>query len=309
LTNKTEDDSNVHDSPPENVEKAPPTTRTSNVESFTIQREEFKVSETVFWKVTLGSVGLAVFVGAWEIYALFIGNPVRVATPTAVLASLYALLQNQIPPAIAGVSNIYTAILATLELIVLGFGVSLVGIPIGLVMGRWKAAEAIIDPWINALYAIPLVALIPLIYLAWGGSFAGALLVVFIFTVFTITLNTFHGVRYVSNSYAEVGKSFGASERQFFRHIILPASAPDIVAGMRLGLGRAVLGSIVAEALLLYNGLGYMMFSFQSYTRTSYMMATVSVIALLGLFFLNTPKLLERRLFRWKEGERLSRSF
>jgi NitT/TauT family transport system permease protein len=267
------------------------------------------VSETIFWRLSLGAVGLALFIGVWELYALYVADPVNVATPISVAGSLYALLLNHIPPGIVGVENIYAAILETLELVTIGFGVSLLGIPVGFVMGRWKLAEAIIDPWINALYAIPLVSVIPLIYLAQGGgTFAGEVLVVFIFTFFTITLNTFHGVRYVSNSYAEVGNSFCATERQFIRHIVFPSSLPDIVAGMRLGLGRAVLGSIVAEALLSFHGLGELMISFLSYTRTSYMMATVTIIAILGIFFLNTPKLVERRLFRWKEGERLSRS-
>ena len=246
----------------------------------------------------------------WYLYAVWVGDPFRVAGPASALNSLSSLLQNQIPPSVAGVSNIYDAIISTLELIAIGFAVSLVGIPVGFLMGRWRAAEAIIDPWINALYAIPMVALAPLIYLSipGGGSFNGDLAIVFLMTFFTITINTFHGVKYVSNSYAEIGRSFCASEAQFLRHILLPASLPDIVSGMRLGLGRAVLGSIVAEVLLSHNGLGYMMISFQSLTRVADMEASISIIALLGIFFLNTPRLVERSLFKWKQGERLSRN-
>jgi NitT/TauT family transport system permease protein len=264
--------------------------------------------ENRYAKVGLGVLGLAVFVILWDAYAVLLANPLIIATPASMVESLIALLQNQIPREVAGVDNIYAAMAATIELIVIGYGFSLTGIPVGFIMGRWRAAEAIIDPWINALYAIPMVAIAPLIYVSMGGNFVGELLIVFLMTFFTITINTFHGVRYVSNTYAEVGSSFGASERQFVRHIILPASLPDIVAGMRLGLGRAVLGSIVAEVVLGYNGLGYMMMSFLSLSRITYMMAVISIIAGFGILFLNAPRLIERRLFKWKESERLSRS-
>jgi len=266
------------------------------------------VLETRYAKVGLGVLGLTVFVLVWDIYASSLAEPWIIATPPSMLLSLGNLLQNQIPTEVAGVSDIYSSMAATVELIVAGFAISLLGIPVGFVMGRWRAAEAIFDPWINALYAIPMVAVAPLIYISLGGSFLSELMIVFLMTFFTITINTFHGVRYVSNVYAEVGKSFGASESQFVKQIIWPASLPDIVAGMRLGLGRAVLGAIVAEVLLGYNGLGYMMMSFLSLSRISYMMAVITLIALFGLVFLNAPRLVERRLFRWKEGERLSRS-
>jgi NitT/TauT family transport system permease protein len=258
--------------------------------------------------VGLGVLGLGIFVLVWDIYASSLSEPWIIATPQSMLGSLGYLLQNQIPTEVAGVNNIYSSMAATVELIVAGFGISLVGVPVGFVMGRWRAAEAIFDPWINALYAIPMIAVAPLIYISLGGSFPSELMIVFLMTFFTITINTFHGVRYVSSAYAEVGESFGASEGQFIRQIVLPASLPDIVAGMRLGLGRAVLGAIVAEVLLGYNGLGYMMMSFLSLSRISYMMAVITVIACFGLVFLNAPRLVERRLFRWKEGERLSRS-
>jgi NitT/TauT family transport system permease protein len=265
------------------------------------------VSESPSWRIALAVVGLAIFVLAWDAYAFWVDNPVIVAPPLSVFGALSALFQNQIPKALSG-ENLYIDLLATLELIAVGFAISLVGIPVGFLMGRWRTAEALIDPWINALYAIPMVAIAPIIYLLAGGSFLADLVIVFLMTFFTITLNTFHGVRYVSNAYAEVGKSFGASEGQFTRHILLPASLPDIVSGMRLGLGRAVLASIVAEVLLSHDGLGNLMFAFQQFGRTSFMMAVVMIIAVVGILFLNTPRLVEQRLFRWKAGERLSRS-
>lgn len=265
------------------------------------------VSEGPFWRLVIASVGIGVFLIVWDAYAVWINNQVAIATPVSVAGSLSAMLLNQFPKAVIG-ENLYLDLLATLQLITIGYLISLVGIPIGFLMGRWRAAEAIVDPWINALYAIPMVAFAPIIYVTVGGSLLGGLLIVFLMTFFTITINTFHGVRYVSNSYAEVGRSFGANEGQFFRHVLLPASLPDIVAGMRLGLGRAVLGTIVAEVLLTHDGLGNLMFVFQELSRTPEMMGVIVLIAIIGVLVLNAPKLLERKLFAWKESERLSRN-
>ena len=106
----------------------------------------------------------------------------------------------------------------------------------------------------------------------------------------------------MSNSLAEVGKSFGASEAQFIAKIILPASLPEIVAGMRIGLGRALLGAILAEALLSKSGLGGMMMAFQQLLNTPYMMASVVLIAVIGITLLQAPKLLERRLYWWRSA-------
>lgn len=258
-------------------------------------------------KITLFFVSFAIFLGLWEIAAVALGNPVILSEPMAVMTALAGLLQNQIPQGAQGLESAYSAILETLEIIAAGFGLSLIGVPIGVLMGRWKAAEAIIDPWVNAIYAIPTVALIPVLYFAIGASFTADVFIAFLLSVFTIIVNTYSGVKYVSNSLAEVGKTFGASETQFLAKIVLPASLPDIVAGLRLGMGRAVLGAVVAETLLSISSLGEMMMTFQMLLNTPYMMAVVFIIALMGIFALQTPKIVERKMFKWKEGERLSR--
>ena len=269
-------------------------------------------------RVGLLLIGLVLFMVMWEAGVLLIHDQIILSDPVSLGGAIVALFQNHIPPRAGGVADIYSAIASTVELIIAGFALSLIGIPIGFAMGRWEAAESIIEPWINALYAIPMVALVPLVFFASGslipaglfqahGGFLPDVFVVFFMTVFTIIINTYHGVRYLSNALAEVGKSLGATEWQFTRYIILPASLPDIVAGMRLGLGRAVLGAIVAEALLSVNSLGFMMMSFQEILYTPGMMAVVLIIAVIGIAVLQTPKLIERRVFKWKKGERLAR--
>lgn len=263
-------------------------------------------------KVIAFVVSFAVFLILWQLVASESGNSLIVAGPVPVFQALINLLQNIIPPVAAGGQTASTAILVTLEVIVLGFGLSLlVGIPVGIAAGLWKSIGGVVDPWVAIVYSVPIVVLVPVISYSIGtsvsGEFTSDVFIAFLFSVFTIIINTQSGVRYMSNALAEVGRTFGASNSQFITKIVVPASTPDIVTGMRIGLGRAILGAILAEALLGETGLGGLMMIFQSSLATTYMMATVVLIAIMGILVLQAPKFLERRLFKWKETERLSR--
>ncbi len=250
-----------------------------------------------------------VFVGIWQVFTIIVGNPLILSSPYAAGKAFLFLLGGGIPIGAKGLENVYTAAGNTALLIAVGYLISLVGIPIGIVMGRWKTAETIIDPWINAVYSIPMVALTPLIYPLLGATFQAAVLVVFLISIFTIMVNTYSGVKYTSNTLAEVGKTFGASESQFLTKIVLPASLPDIVAGMRLGLGRAVLGAVVAQVLVTSTDLGQMLLTFQELLDTPSLMAIIIFIALIGIVALQTPRIIEHFKFKWKETERIQRGF
>lgn len=269
-----------------------------------------KSSRTMSFSVRFGvfCASLGLFFVLWEVAALSAGNSLILVGPIPVLQALIALLQNHLPRGTLGIQDADAAILQTLATILFGFVLAcVVGLPIGLIMGLWKKAETLIDPWLGASYSIPIVILIPMLYFAIGADFFAEVFVTFLLTVFTIIVNTHHGVRYVSNALAEVGKSYGASETQFVAKIILPASMPDIISGMRIGMGRAILAAVLAEVLMSENGLGGMMMTFQDVLNTPYMMAAVFLIGLMGIAVLQLPKILERRLFRWKETESLSR--
>ncbi|MGI0079530.1 MAG: ABC transporter permease [Nitrososphaerales archaeon] len=273
------------------------------------RKREVSLADSIPGRIGIVLLSLAIFVVIWQILAEVINNTVILSSPVLVMEALASLLSGNIPTGAQGIGNIYTQIWVTVEFIVVGYLISLVGIPIGIIMGRWRTAETIIDPWINALYAIPMVALTPLIYPLTGGTFSAAILVVFLISVFTIMVNTYTSVKYTSNNLAEVGKTFNATEFQFLSKIVLPASLPDIVAGMRLGLGRAVLGAVVAEVLVTFNQLGSSMMTFQMLINTPASMAIVFLIALIGILALQTPRLIEHYAFRWKETERLQRGF
>lgn len=259
-------------------------------------------------KIGIFLASFATFLILWQITASLSDNSLIISTPIPVFQALINFVGNDVPTAAEGIQQPDVAIIQTLEVIVVGFAMgAIIGVPIGIVSGRWSFAESVIDPWVTATYSIPIVALIPVLYYALGGSIFADVFITFLLSVFTIIVNTQNGVKYMSRSLAEVGRSYRASEFQFLSKIVLPASFPDIVTGLRIGIGRAILGAILAEALLSENGLGGIMMTFQALYDTPYMMATVVVIAILGIIVLQLPKMMENRLFRWRESERLSR--
>ncbi len=252
-------------------------------------------------------LSFGIFLVLWQILASLTNNSLIVSGPVPVFEALINLLENNIPRAAEGLQTPSVAILQTIEIIFLGFGLAaVVGIPVGILEGRWSFAEDIIEPWINATYSIPIVALIPTLYFAIGGSFLAFVFIAFLLAVFSIIVNTQNGVKYTVGSLADVGRSFRASEAQFITKIVLPSSLADIITGLRIGLGRAILGAILAQVLLSGNGLGGMMSTFQNLYATPYTMATILIIAVLGIVLLELPKLLENRFITWRPLEQIS---
>src|SRR5213076_2173041 len=146
------------------------------------------------------------------------------------------------------------ALYESLRPFVVGYGLAIiVGVPLGLVIGRFRVVEAALGIYVTAGYAMPLVALLIL----WLGlGFAVKAAVVFLMSLFPICINTWLGVTAVPKSLIEVGKSFVASDAVILRRIVLPATLPYIMAGIRLAVGRAVVAMVIAEFFPTISGLG-----------------------------------------------------
>jgi NitT/TauT family transport system permease protein len=177
---------------------------------------------------------------------------------------------------------------------VLGFGSAvLVGVPLGLLMGRWRAAEPFLNPYLNILLVTPMSALIPIMIMATGLSLFSRVLVVFSFAVVTIVINTRAGLRLVDPAWIEMARAFGATERQLWTKILVRGALPAIFTGLRLGLSRSVTGMITVELLLIALGLGRLIMDFQGRFEAGALYATVIVVI--------TEAVLLLRLFKWFE--------
>jgi NitT/TauT family transport system permease protein len=175
-----------------------------------------------------------------------------------------------------------------------------VGVVLGLLMGRFRAVEHFLDLYVNSLMSAPTTAFVPVLILWFGLGMESRIAVVFLFAVFVIIINTMTGVKQVDGVLVEMARSFGAKEREIFFKIILPAALPAIMAGLRLGIGRAVKGMVTAEMLLTLTGIGAMVMQYGSAFATDSLFAVILTILLVALVTMKGVQWLDRRLTGWK---------
>ncbi len=182
-----------------------------------------------------------------------------------------------------------------------GFGLAIiVGMPLGLVIGRFRALEAAIGIYVTAGYAMPLLALVPLLMLWLGLGFAVKAAVVMLMSVFPVCINTWLGVTAVPKSLIDVGKSFVAPDHVILRRIVLPATLPYIMAGIRLAVGRAVVGMIIAEFFTAISGLGAIIINSANNFDTAKMFVPVVVLMVLATALNALIGMIERRVAPWQ---------
>jgi ABC-type nitrate/sulfonate/bicarbonate transport system permease component len=192
-------------------------------------------------------------------------------------------------------------LMMSLGTLVAGFFLAvIVGIIIGLLMGRFREVEHFLDLYINALMSAPMTAFIPVLILWFGLGVESRIAVVFLFAVFVIIINTMTGVKQVDRTFLEMARSFGAKETEVFFKIILPAAMPAIMAGVRLGMGRAVKGMVTAEMLLTLTGIGAMIMQYGSAFATDSLFAVILTILLLAMITMQAVQWVDRRLTGWK---------
>lgn len=230
----------------------------------------------------------------WEIFGRQV-DPIFLSYPSAIARAFIQLL---------GAGEFERQALGSLEVFALGLSMALViGIAVGLLMGRYRLAEYLLDPFVYALDATPRVALIPLLLLWFGLGMSSKVAIVFLSGLFPVLMNTFSGVRTVSANLVDVGRAYGAKEGKIFTKIILPAALPFVMAGIRLAVGRALIGIITAEMFTAVTGLGALLIRYSSALATDKFFVPVILLALLGVILSGGVDKLQKRLAPWKETE------
>jgi ABC-type nitrate/sulfonate/bicarbonate transport system permease component len=241
------------------------------------------------------TASVAVFFAIWEYYGRRMDR-IFMAPPSAIFEAALELIRS---------GALAKALMQTLWPFAVGMALTvIVGTLLGIVMAQWRAVEYVLDPFINALYAIPRIALIPLIILWAGLEFVGKVSILVSVAIFPITVNTFSGIRDVRGAMLEVGRAYGATEWQIFWKIVLPAAVPFIMAGIRLAVGLAIIGIIVAEFFTAISGLGGMIVEYANVFATAKLFVPIIVIALVGVVLTELVMWLERRMSRWRQLER-----
>lgn len=251
--------------------------------------------------ILAGTVGL--FLVFWEVADLIVNNPLAMVGPVETAQSFWSFLTVPVLSAL-----LWSSIATTLTEIIAAFALgAVVGIPVGLIMGRYSFADRIFDPWVNAWYSIPAIAFIPLT-MNWTGTTAtGAIIVGFLVAVFSIIINVYTGVKNVSKSLVEPALSYGASGAQLFSKVILPASVPNIMVGLRLGMNGAIIGVILAEMTFSIVGIGGIIFDSADKLRFGLAYSAILVIAIISIGLTVLMKYLNRKVAPWKEAQAMLR--
>jgi NitT/TauT family transport system permease protein len=240
---------------------------------------------------TLRFLSVITLAALWEI-AGRTGNARLLPPVSKVMSAWFELLVS---------GQLFQALGVSLQALVLGFGLSvLIGVPLGLLMGRYRRLESFLDIYMTALLTVPMISFIPFLVIAFGLGLHSRVWIVFLFAFVIIAINTTAGVRNVDSTLTEMAQSFGARESEMFLKVILPAALPMIMAGIRLGMGRAVLGMVTSEMILAVVGFGAMLMTFGASFNSPALFATILTIVLLAVALLAAIQYLDRRFTPWR---------
>jgi NitT/TauT family transport system permease protein len=242
-------------------------------------------------KTVVRLLSLATVLVVWEVYGRRV-NPILFTYPTAIARAFFELVAS---------GELASYMRESLLVLVYATVLSIIaGVLLGVLMGRFSMVEWAADMYVSALYSTPMVAVVPLIVLWFGFKVPAKVIIVFLFMVFPVLLNTYEGVKNVDRNLQEVARSFCSNERQLWRHLIVPSAVPFIVAGIRLAIGRGLVGMIIAEFYTSITGLGYMIVRYANAFETDKLFVPIVVVMILGVGLMWLAKWLELRIAPWR---------
>jgi len=230
----------------------------------------------------------------WEWYGRRT-NPILFTYPTAIGRAALDMLAD---------GSLLQALGQSLYVLSLGFALgTLGGGALGLLTGRSMVAAALLDIPVTALYATPMVALVPILVLWFGFGTSAKIVVVLLFTVFPVLINTRRGVREVDPRLVEVARAFCSTEYRLWIDLVLPSALPFVMTGIRLAIGRALIAVIVAEFYTAISGLGYLIVSNAHAFQTARVFVPVVVLMALGVVTTGLLEVAEAHLTPWRQAQ------
>lgn len=205
---------------------------------------------------------------------------------------------------LAGTGELQKHALVSLNEFFVGFAIAAaVGICLGIAIATSDLVRDVVDPIVSAIYSTPTVALAPMFIFIFGIDAPSKMAVVFLLAVFPIVINTATGIRSTEGVYLEAARSFCANKAQIFTKVLIPSALPFIVAGLRLGIGRGLVGVVVGEFIGARAGLGYMIFRSSQGFEIDAMWVGVFLLAGTGVLSVIVLQKFERRLAPWRQFE------
>ena len=251
------------------------------------------------WKryeaMIIGTAAVAIFMGVWQAVAMARVVPVLfLPGPTDTAEAFVKLFTDPR-------QNIWADLGTSGFEFATGYvGASIVGLLLGIAMGWYTRVQYALDPFVNFLYATPRVVLVPLFIIWLGIDWESKVAVIFLGALFPMIINTMAGVRNTDAALLRVARSFGASERLVFQRVVLPGAVPFILTGLRLGVGHALTGVVVAELVAARHGIGKLISDFGTTFQTPKEFAAIMFIAGTGVLLTWLLQRVENRFQSWR---------
>ena len=235
-------------------------------------------------------VSLVIFLGVWQIAAMNV-DPVLFTSPAKVAVAAVGMIAS---------GELWAGLWPSLVVLLIGLTLAIIfGTLLGLALARFHILDVGLTVYITFLYSIPSVALVPLIVLWAGYETTAKVIILFLFAFFPMVINTYQGVKSVDVKLLEVGRAFRCSERQLWANIVLPGALPFIVTGIRLALGRGLIGMVLADLYTAISGIGYLIVRSASTFQVDKMFVPIVTLGLLGVTLTALLRLAERYVAPW----------
>jgi ABC-type nitrate/sulfonate/bicarbonate transport system permease component len=250
----------------------------------------------------LRAASIALFLGAWYAAAILnaqvfkVFNPILLPAPHTVFFAGVELVRS---------GELQRDILASLSRVIQGFLLAaLVGVAVGTAVGRSRRLEYLVEPTIELLRPIPPLAFLPMMVLWFGIGETSKIAFIAYAAFFPIFTTTLEGIKYVDPLLIRAAQSLGATERDIFRYVVLPAALPNIIIGLRIGFGLSFFVIVAAEFIAADSGLGFLINDARTFFLVSNMLLGAAVIGAIGFIFNTLLRRVEAWLLRWRSDER-----
>ena len=248
-----------------------------------------------YQKLVIRVISLIVVLTAWQVFGSQI-DPILFTTPIAVFKAAVVMI---------GSGELWHYLWPSLQVMLVGLTLAAVaGIFLGLMLARFWVLDVALDMYVTFLYSTPTVALVPLIVLWAGFDNAAKIVILFLFAFFPMVINTYQGVKNVDPKLLEVGKAFRCGEGQLWFNIVLPAALPFIVTGLRLAVGRGLIGMVLADLYTAISGIGYLIVRTAATYQIDKMFVPILTLGILGVLLTAALKVVERRVAPWTAAQR-----
>ena len=245
-------------------------------------------------KKILGTSAVVIFLTAWELIGNTLGliNPMFMSAPSFVFKAAFQMFAS---------GEIFNDLYVSGIEFFWGYLLSVVvAIPFGIAIGWYKRFAYICDPFVNAMNATPRIALLPLVIIWLGIGILSKVGIIFLGALFPLLINTRDGVKTTPHNLLTAARSFGASDWQIFKSVVLPSTVPFILTGLRLAVGRALIGVMVGELYAATAGIGFMITVAGATFQTDKVFVGVLIFAISGMTLTSVIDHFEHRFDKWR---------